>query len=240
MKHPIIASVARMIRDGDAREAETALVAVADKEGDLVLAQVIAAMPPRDLVAILREHDSSRSSVVGELITPERFVAAVAMEAKYNDPTHDALRGMINMVIFREDDPDSFIEALGRSEAGLLALVDYFSDRHEELESFFQHGTFSHLDEAPAEVPEDDRDLADAEMGSSFRQPKDNLDEVQDRDWRELAWRLRCEHYETFAELLRIMRARARRAAASVTPPAVAAKSSDSDANPDDKEESFI
>ena len=45
-------------------------------------------------------------------------------------------------------------------------------------------------------------------MGSSFRQPKDNLEEVQDRDWRELAWRLRCEHYETFAELLRIMRAR--------------------------------
>ena len=84
-----------------------------------------------------------------------------------------------------------------------------------------------------------DRDLGDAEMGSSFRQPKDNLEEVQDRDWRELAWRLRCEHYETFAELLRIMRARARRAAAIVAPP-VAAKSSDSDADPDDKEESFL
>ena len=120
-----------------------------------------------------------------------------------------------------------------------MALVDYFSDRHEELESFFQHGTFSHIDEEPAVVPEDDRDLGDAEMGSSFRQPKDNLEEVQDRDWRELAWRLRCEHYETFAELLRIMRARARRAAAIVAPP-VAAKSSDSDADPDDKEESFL
>ena len=76
MKHPVIASVARMIRDGDAQEAATALVAVADKEGDLVLAQVIEAMPPRDLVAILREHDSSRSSVVGELITPERMIGA--------------------------------------------------------------------------------------------------------------------------------------------------------------------
>ena len=44
MKHPVIASVARMIRDGDAQEAETALVAVADKEGDLVL------MHPPDVV----------------------------------------------------------------------------------------------------------------------------------------------------------------------------------------------
>ena len=35
MKHPVIASVARMIRDGDAQEAETALVAVADKEGEV-------------------------------------------------------------------------------------------------------------------------------------------------------------------------------------------------------------
>ena len=84
-----------------------------------------------------------------------------------------------------------------------------------------------------------DRDLGDAEMGSSFRQPKDNLEEVQDRDWRELAWRLRCEHYETFAELLRIMRARARRAAASVAPQ-TAVKSSEDGADPDDKEESFL
>jgi hypothetical protein len=44
------------------------------------------------------------------------------------------------------DMTDEFIEALGSTEAGVRALVDYFSDRHEEVEYFDRNGTFSEMD----------------------------------------------------------------------------------------------
>lgn len=213
MNHPIIAVVSRMVQEGDAEQAERALVALADDEGDLVLSGVIETMPPRDLVAILREHDASHPSIVGELVTPASFLGALAMEAKYNDRTHEALRGMINMVLFREDAPDPFIEALGDSEHGILALADYFSQYHEELEWFFQHGTLTFMESDSLELPEDDSDLEESEMGSAFRQPTDDFHDIKDCDWRELAWRLRCEHYGIFTELLKTLRGRARSAA---------------------------
>jgi hypothetical protein len=49
------------------------------------------------------------------------------------------------------------------------------------------------------------------------------LREVQDADWRELAWRLRCEHYEVFRDVLQMLRARHHRAAAAPPPPRPAA-----------------
>jgi hypothetical protein len=228
-----------MIQDGDARKAETALATFADTQGDLVLSSVIASMPSTDLVAILREHDGSRSSIVGELITPEHFVSVVAMESKYNDKTHDALRGMINMVVYRDQDPDPFIDALGHTDSGLLALVDYFSDRHSELESFFQFGSFGLFADESVEIPDDDTDLVESEMGSDLRQPKVGLPEVQDGDWRELAWHLRCKHYETFSDILRILRARIRQAS---VPVARGQKHGEAETEGDDdeEEESFL
>ncbi len=239
MKHPIIAVVSRMVQEGDPQEAERALVALADEEGDLILSEVIETMPPRDLVAILREHDASHPSIVGELVTPASFIRALAMEAKYNDRTHEALRGMINMVLFREDEPDPFIEAMGDSEHGILAFADYFSEYHEELEWFFQHGTLTFLECDPVDLPEDDSDLEESEMGSAFRQPTDSFQDIQDQDWRELAWRLRCEHYGVFTELLKTLRGRARSAAGHV------AQADDEidkllKGGKDDKEESFL
>ena len=237
MNHPIIAIVSRMVQEGDAQLAERALVAVADEEGDLVLSEVIEAMPARDLVAILREHDASHPSIIGVLVTPASFVKALAMEAKYNDRTHEALRGMINMVLFRDDEPDPFIEAMGDSEHGILALADYFSEYHEELELFFQNGTFNFLDCDPVELPKNDNDLEESEMGSSYRQPTDSLQDIQDQDWRELAWRLRCEHYSVFTELLKTLRGRARSAAGKLEQ--TEADKPVKTAN-DDKEESFL
>lgn len=235
MTHPLVKLVEGMVYEGNIDSAERALATVADQEGDTALARVIEQLPPRDVVAILREHDPSRPSLISELITPTQFAAAVALESNYRDRTHEALRGMINGVVFREDaDPDPFIEALGASEAGVKALADYFSHRHAELEFFFRNGTYSELDGADfSELPEDNEDLTLGDPDSFVRRDIIRLTEAEDGDWKELGWRLRCEHYEIFREVLEILRLAHRRALAeaerALAPTPIAAAPADED-----------
>ncbi len=221
MTHPLVTTVSAMVYEGDIESAERALAVLADQEGDRALAKVVDEMPPRDLVAILREHDSARPSIVGELITPERFVATVALERAYGEKNHERLRGMVNAVLFADESrTDDFIVALGASEDGLNVLVDYCEERHEEIERFFRDGTFDEQDGEPLDgIPESDTDLDDGELDATTRRHVVPLREVQDADWRELAWRLRCEHYEVFRDVLQMLRARHHRAAAAPPPP---------------------
>jgi hypothetical protein len=223
--HPLVTTVSAMVYEGDIESAERALAVLADQEGDRALAKVVDEMPPRDLVAILREHDSARPSIVGELITPERFVATVALERAYGEKNHERLRGMVNAVLFADESrTDDFIVALGASEDGLNVLVDYCEDRHEEIERFFRDGTFDEQDGEPLDgIPDSDADLDDGELDATTRRHVVALREVQDADWRELAWRLRCEHYEVFRDVLQMLRARHHRAAAAPPPPRPAA-----------------
>ena len=64
MTHAIVSTVSSLVYEGNIDSAERALATVADAEGDYALARVIDEMPSRDVVAILREHDSSRSSII--------------------------------------------------------------------------------------------------------------------------------------------------------------------------------
>ena len=220
MTHPVVTTVSSMVYEGDIESAERALAVVADQEGDRALAKVIDEMPPRDLVAILREHDSARPSIVGELITPGRFVEAAVLERSYGEKHHERLRGMVNAVLFADESrADDFIAALGASEAGLAVLVDYCEERHEEIERFLRDGTFDGHDAEPLEgIPTSNDDLLDGELDAAGRREVVTLREVQDGDWRELVWRLRCEHYEIFRDVMEMLRARHHRAAA-VPPP---------------------
>lgn len=232
MSHPIVTTVSTLVNGGDVDGAERALAVIADTEGDRALARIIDEMPPRDVVAILREHDASRMSIVGELISPEQFAAAVALERDYGDRTHEALRGMVNAVVFADEDrTDDFIVALGATEAGLNALCDYFSDRHEEIERFFRHGTFDpNAGEDDEEIPRSNIDLQHGDLDEDTRRDVVALREVQDHDWRELAWRLRCEHYEVFRDMMEMMRARHFRTIdAPPPPPPKAADAEDDD-----------
>jgi hypothetical protein len=221
MTHPIVTTVSGLVYEGDIDSAERALAVLADQEGDFALARVIEEMPPRDVVAILREHDSSRLSIIGELISPRQFIAALALERDYRDRNHDALRGMVNAVVFADEaKTDSFIEALGASDEGLNALVDYCSDRHEEIERFFRNGTFSQQEGDEIDgIPVSDADLQRGELDDDTRGDVVHLREVQDHDWRELVWRLRCEHYDVFRDMLEMLRARHHKAAALPPPP---------------------
>lgn len=221
MSHPIVRAVSGLVYEGDIDGAERALAVLADQEGDRALAKVIEEMPPRDVVAILREHDASRPTVMAELISPQQFVAAVSLERDYRERRHESLRGMINAVVFADEDrTDEFIEALGASEGGLAALVDYCSDRHEEIERFFRNGTFS-LQEGDEieDIPVSDADLHAGELDEDTRRDVVPLREVEDHDWRELVWRLRCDHYEVFRDVLQMLRARHHRALAAPPPP---------------------
>jgi hypothetical protein len=223
MTHPIVTTVSSLVYEGDIDSAERALAVLADQEGDFALAKVIDEMPARDVVAILREHDASKSSIVGELISPRQFLAAVTLERDYGDRTHEALRGMVNAVVFADESrTDEFIEVLGSTEGGLNALADYCSDRHEEIEFFFRNGTFSEIDGDDFEegIPKSNADLSDGHPNPHTMRRVVTLREVQDHDWRELAWRLRCEHYEIFRDVLEILRARHHKAAELPPPPA--------------------
>ena len=60
------------------------------------------------------------------------------------------------------------------------------------------------------------------------------LREVRDHDWRELAWRLRCEHYEIFRDMLEMLRARHHRALAAPPPPPASAKGLPAEDDEDD------
>lgn len=238
MTHAIVTTVSKAVFEGDIQKAENALVAVAEAEGDRALALIIEEMPPKDLVAILREHDAAKSSIVGELISPKQFLAAVTMEAQYRERGHESLRGMINGVIFRDDaDTEAFIEVLGSTEEGVRALVNYFSDRHAEIEYFFRNGTFSEMEGTDfSDIPAHDEDLSYGEIDQGNQREVVRLNEVRDSDWRQLAWHLRVEHYEIFREVLEILRRQHRAAQEALLAPKPAAPLSldDDDDDEDD------
>ena len=84
------------------RGAERALVAVADQAGDHALVAILDDMQPKDLLAVMREFDSSKESIVNMLVTPEQFARAIVLEKKYGERTGERLRAMMNAIIHRD------------------------------------------------------------------------------------------------------------------------------------------
>lgn len=206
MQHlALIEKTQSLIAAGDIVGAEAALVELADQEGDHALMEVIAQLPPKDVLAVIREYDGSRDSVVSLALTPEQFARAVVIEKQYRDLTRTHLRGMMNAVIFRAGgDPVEFLTAIGDLEGGSEALADYFEEKWSRIEAFARSGTF--------DTVEDDGDIVteDELRANAFARPKLEHDEVADADWMELAWLLRYECPDLFIEMLLVLRAKAR------------------------------
>lgn len=78
----LIQKAQSLIAAGDIVEAESALVALADVEGDGALMLVLDQLPAKDILAIIREYDDSKSSIINMMITPEQFAKAVVIEKK--------------------------------------------------------------------------------------------------------------------------------------------------------------
>ncbi|WP_408598928.1 hypothetical protein [Limnohabitans sp.] len=201
----LIAKTQSLIASGDIVAAEAALVELADTEGDQALMVVLEQLPPKDILAVIREYDNSKESVINLLVSPEQFARAVVIEKQYKDLTRTHLRGMMNAVIFREDaDTVEFLNAIGDLEGGAEALADYFSEKWGRIESFARTGTFDILEDDGAMLSES------ALIASAYVRPRVEEDEVADQDWMQLAWILRHQVPDLFIEMLLVLRAKAR------------------------------
>jgi hypothetical protein len=194
-----------LIAAGDIVGAEGALVELADTEGDAALMVVLDLLPPKDILAVIREYDNSKESVVNLLVTPAQFARAVVIEKQYKDLTRTHLRGMVNSIIFREDaDPLEFLNAIGDLEGGSEALADYFTEKWSRIEAFARTGTFDAMDDTGELLSKA------ALQASAYEKPRIDQDEIADHDWMELAWLLRYECPDLFMEMLSVLRAKAR------------------------------
>ena len=201
----LIAKTQSLIAAGDIVGAESALVELADAEGDSALMVVLAQLPPKDILAVIREYDNSKESIINMMVTPEQFARAVVIEKQYKDLTRTHLRGMLNSIIFREGaDPVEFMNAIGDLDGGSEALADYFEEKWSRVEAFARTGIF--------DTVEDDGEMLSetALLASAYVKPSLEQDEVADQDWMELAWILRYQCPDLFIEMLLVLRAKAR------------------------------
>ena len=200
----LITKTQTLIAAGDIVGAEGALVELADAEGDAALMVVLEQLPAKDMLAIIREYDNSKESVVNLLVTPEQFARAVVIEKQYRDLTRTHLRGMVNSIIFRDDaDPLAFLTAIGDLEGGSDALADYFSEKWSRIEAFARSGSFDAMDDHGEMLSQDEL------LAKAYEKPKLEQDEVADQDWMQLAWLLRYELPDLFIEMLIVLRAKA-------------------------------
>ena len=206
MQHlALIEKTQSLIAAGDIVGAESALVELADREGDGALMEVLAQLPPKDVLAVIREYYDSRASIINLMITPEQLARAVVIEKQYRDLTRSHLRGMMNSIIFRDGaDPLAFINAIGDLEGGSEALADYFEEKWSRIEAFARTGTFDTVED-DGEMLSEDELRANAYANARLEQ-----DEVADSDWMQLAWLLRYENPDLFIEMLLVLRAKAR------------------------------
>lgn len=210
MNYPALIEAQSLVKAGDIAGAEYALANLAETEGDKALIAALDEFPAKDLLAIIREYDASKESLVNLLVTPEQFAQAVVLERRYGDQTHEQLRSMINSVIFREGaDPAEFLYEIAEVEGGYDALVDYLLDRAQMVEHFYRYATFDlyeYGDESKTRAMEDDL-LNLTRDTESLASPLD-MANLEDHDWMQVTYLLRYELPEIFREVLMKLRAR--------------------------------
>ena len=248
--HQIVLRSAELIHAGDIAGAERALVTVADQSGDHALVSILDEMQPKDLLAVMREFDSAKESVVNMLVTPEQFARAIVLEKKYGDRTGERLRAMMNAVIHRDAEMAcEYLETIADTEGGCSALADYFEDRYDEIFSFVSSGSFlpqfntdsgaqTHNTWLMEKIEEIDHGLS---FGNSIEKAKPAMSrfEIADGDWMETAWVLRYELPDAFEEVMCTLRERAQKMVEQANELALAAVAGSSEL-PSEEDESAI
>jgi hypothetical protein len=209
MSLPALVQAQQLIEAGDIVGAESALATLAESEGDHALVVALDEFPAKDLLAIIREYDTSKESLVNLLVTPEQFAQAVVLEKRYGDHSHEHLRGMINSVIFREGaDPGEFLYAISETDGGYDALVDYLAERADRVEHFYRYGTFDLFEHNEVKTEAIDDDLLNLTRDSEPQSSPLEMANAEDHDWMEVTTILRYQHPDIFREVLLKLRAR--------------------------------
>lgn len=220
--HPVVLKSSQLILAGDIAGAENALTTIADEHGDHALVDILDELQPKDLLAVMREFDSSKESVVNMLVTPEQFARSIVLEKKYGDRTSERLRAMMNAVIHRDADTvQEYLAAMADIEEGSNTLADYFADHYDEVFSFASSGSFvpqlapdsdakTHNTWLMEKIEEIDHGLAFGNFIEDTR-PVLSRSEVADGDWMETAWVLRYDVPDAFEEVMIILRDRAQK-----------------------------
>lgn len=203
MNNSIIKKAIYEIKSGNIEAAEALLVTVAENEGDKALQIVLEEVPPKDLLAIMRNYDGSNESVINLLVSPEQFARAVVNEKLYKDQSNSKLRGMINAIFFREDvEATDFIDALSKIEGATEVFINYLADHMEDVCYFSRFNTFnrhSNFEETPNEWILDENhnwhDSKPSNLGIS-------LAEVSDHSWKEITWILLHQYPDLFNQII--------------------------------------
>ena len=66
----LIEKTRSLIAAGDITGAESALTELADTDGDGALVVVLEQLAPKDILAVIREYDQSKESIINLLVTP--------------------------------------------------------------------------------------------------------------------------------------------------------------------------
>ncbi len=217
MTQLVIKETRELILAGEISRAEAHLVVLAEQEGDHALVEVLDEMAPKDVLAVIREFDASKESVVNLLVSPEQFVQAIVLERQYGEPIEKyvpRLRNTMNAVMHRSSGSCAeVLDCLAEHDEGVRLLADYFTDHYDSLLALAFHGVFEvEVDLERAFTPKSaigfDSERIDEldqglEIGDAIEMVRARVSrsEVADSDWMETAWLLRHEFSDTF-ELL--------------------------------------
>lgn len=231
MTHPAVIKTTQLVLAGDIKAAEKALSQVAETEGDHALVELLDQIAPKDLLAIMREFDGSRESILNLVVTPAQFAEVVILEKRYAEDGHDRLRGMMNAVLYRDESLTvDYLETLGEKDEGLAVLADYFADRVDEVLGFATTGEIQEDFSVPEtmevksiawhseKIDAIDEALHDGDAITNAR-PKQSRAEVADHDWMETAWLLRHELTDSFEQLIITIRDRIARHMEAINAP---------------------
>ena len=240
MNDLIIKQTHALIQAGEIAEAEANLAVIAEQEGDHALVEVLDEMAPKDVLAVMREFDASKESIINLVVSPEQFVQAIVLERQYGEPLEryvPRLRNTMNAVMHRSSGACAeVLDCLAEHDEGVRLLADYFTDYFDELQNLAFHGVFEQeLDLeralAPKRVTSWDADQLDEleqglEMGDAIEMSRVRLtrSEAADGDWQETAWVLRHEFPDTFELMIIEIQDRLRRAAEAAAPVVEAAE----------------
>ncbi|MBM5574596.1 hypothetical protein [Deefgea sp. CFH1-16] len=210
--HPAIINASQLILVGDILGAEKVLSDIADQHGDTALMQILGDVAPKDLLAIMREYDSSKESLLSMMVTPEQFARAVVLDKQYGERNKDKMRGMMNAVIYKNPDLTSeYLEPIFKEAGGVETMADYFYGRLEDVLNFVMHASNT---TTPLPFLSDDGDSTSDEIREFFNVfhslehifDKTNWSytrsEVADNDWKETIWLLFHELPDEFELLI--------------------------------------